>query len=314
MKLWSVGRRLRLNPRIIFTLLIALGTTLILLAIANHLEEWRDEFWSDVLLHLGTGLLVGTFLLILDRRFTEALQRVQDALSARVEQSMSKRVSIERDKAAEFAATGNYGPLVDLLVAARDIGSISRLGVRIPVTNTSLYLRATLDDVRLSPRTSAPTELPSRPAVVLIVESGDRRQIVRYDWDGEKTPAAVVLTLHDQLAQAGQTIPRTRFLAAAEATRQELADTLLIAILSRSGDDDSLKSIGRIFQKAAGSWYITSRGLENVRTGSLVSVEEIRKGSSPVPEGEAFSDREWDRVVSAAGEAWRADESTPPFW
>jgi hypothetical protein len=73
---------------------------MIVSAIMNYLLELRDILWSEPL-RLGTGLLVGAFLLIPGRRLSEARQEIQDALSARVERSLVNRASDERGRSTD---------------------------------------------------------------------------------------------------------------------------------------------------------------------------------------------------------------------
>ena len=102
----------------------ALGTTFILLAVTRDIHKPEPEFINALLLHLGTGLLVGAFLLILDRRFAEALQKVQDAFGGKVQRSLEDRASSDRASAVKFSESGDYKPLHDLMFMADSLGSI----------------------------------------------------------------------------------------------------------------------------------------------------------------------------------------------
>jgi hypothetical protein len=306
------------------------GLILIAIAVLLHVHEeepakLEDPFWQDVLLHVGAGLALSGVLFYFDRKFERVgrhiaeqtraglVQALDEHLDQRLGSVLARQDEDDDDAVRAFTSEGSFAALDALLTRATQLGTITKRGVRAAIPHTMLYLRVCSPNDALLPKALTLSEGTGVAAIECSIERSDRVEVKTFRWESTSSTDEVFLQLHDLLSQAGEVVNLRRFLQDAARLRDDLATTLHIAIESRTSDDASGRTVSRIYQRVTDDWFVTIKGLEQLSTGHLVSVDQLHRNRVAQPASFDGNAEEWRTVVDVARAAWRPNESVESF-
>ncbi len=299
------------------------GSLVIAGAVAIHLLTTIDIIWSELGLHIGTGILLFAVLFFLERQYVRrqvlthtapALAQVASVakqaadslrtIDLRLADALNQQDSDVRTRATQFETAGDHASLSSLLQRAQELGAIKRYGVRTSIPHTAYYLRVCRVDDDDPISGSAPGH--TSDAMRCVVERPDRTGVGELLWDRNTPADETFLRLRDIMAQDDQAP------SVYEATpiRSGLVDTLVLAIKSRTNTAEGLHPVGQILQLQSDHWVVTWDGLENLMSTEKYTIEQLRRRPSRKT-GEGSAPSNLDSAIEIARETWLPHDRDP---
>lgn len=308
-----------------------------IVAVATHLANgWADSnYWSSVLVNLGTTVLLAGFLVWLERRFVVTAQRVaaetatvvateaattvaQEAtrnLSARLD-SLQDRLQGEREERARqqdsavaaLSSEASRAAVVTALSTAADVGASTN---RVFVTAGSGP-----DAPVVAFELVVPDDEEDDLGLQLLVETGNgwHRTI---EWPIDEDPVRVLAHLETEIMRAGQGDRLRSFQA--DRLFSLLHAGLRDAIAGRRGDADAWRSTSTLLDVIDEDWIVSEVAVEHRLHGAVIGSEAypqmwfqgtIRPGTQP-PRPEWVDEQTWGWVLRRG--RLRLEKTTSPF-
>jgi hypothetical protein len=293
---------------------LSLGALFLLVAIGVHAVE--PEFWPEIFLHLAAGLALSAVLFYFDRKYEEEARETREnfrALRRHLDESLVREDQSDRTAVRTLSENASYQSLRRLLDRAAALGALPTVGVRGAVPESDLFVRVSLPDE--GPTAEDDDRKHDRHhggQVLCTVEHADRVEVARLVWKERDAPAAFLLSLRDHLSQAGYAGTSDDFVRESAGVCAEIAGTLAVAIDSRVGAGHA-SLVGKVFQRINRNWYVTTAGLENIRDGRHVDVEQLRTRRPPPIELDQDEIPVFPAIAESARQAWHASEWTVPL-
>jgi hypothetical protein len=269
-----------------------LAVVLIIVGVGLLAGGWRTHgFFSDLLLNIGTALLLLAPLLSLQRLLEARVTRVEKETSASVANLSSEVADVKREIAETTARLDQLGEattnrlrkaqdqdarafqqfeeapsatvLFALLERAKNLRAIAWDGVRVQVPGTwnRLRFRSNSDDEHLAPHLSVQ------------IEELDGRSLQEVLWEADQPADEFMLNVAEELQMLGEFRPDTF-----DATQifANLLSTLRLAIECRTGVGP-YSNIGDVIEIPNDQWIITTDGLYAPEASYFYPIGRVRE-------------------------------------
>lgn len=328
---------------VVFWTVVGLG---LLVAATALMNGWTDaQFWSSVLVNLGTTIFLAGFLVWLERRFvatartvareaattaateaanvaaeeaTRVLSERLDAIQDRFERHREAQVRKEDEKVAALADEVSYARVLEALTTAQHLGAIGA-----PLYATAgTSLAAPIIGVQTWWESGPSYVQHNEPELLGLIVSVDTdaypksQFLVQVEWSPDEDPVAVFGNLRSEMVRHGYG-PQSQLLDV-ETLFKNIRMGIKDAVAGRRGDAGSWQSPAPLLDVISPEWVVTSSGLEHRMHGLVAGKEKI--GTETIPGGRSFSPPptpewadadSWDEIVLRARRRVRAASS---FW
>lgn len=316
----------------------------LLIAATALVGGWADEqFWSSVLVNLGTTIFLAGFLVWLERRFvatartvakeaattaateaanvaaeqaTRVLSERLDAIQDRFERHREAQVREEDQKVEALTDEVSYDRVLEVLTTAQRLGAI---GAPLYVT-AGTTLAAPIVGIQVWWESGPSYYENDEPELLGLLLSVDTHAysnspfVVQVEWSPNDDPVAVFGELRSEMVRNGYGPQSQRIDVGAlfANLRQGIAD----AVAGRRGDADSWQSASPLLDVVSSEWVVTSSGLEHRSHGIVAPKGEIgtavipgAKPFSPPPAPEWAESESWDEIIMRARRRIRGSDS-----
>lgn len=308
-----------------------------IVAIATYLADgWTDSnYWSSVLVNLGTTVLLAGFLVWLERRFVDTAQRVAaetaavvateaattvaekatrnlsarlDSLQDRLQDEREERARQQDSAVAALSSEASRAAVVSALSTAADVGaSKNRVFVSAGIGRDAPVVAFEL---------SVPDGEEDDPGLQLLVETGQgwHRAV---EWPIDEDPVRVLAKLETEIMRAGQGDRLRSFQA--DRLFSLLHAGLRDAIGGRRGDEDAWRSTSTLLDVIDEDWVVSEAAVEHRLHGAVIGPDAypqvwfqgtVRAGSQP-RRPEWVDEQTWGRVLRRG--RLRLENTSSPF-
>jgi hypothetical protein len=295
--------RVRVGFVVLWTV-IGLG---LLVAATVLVGGWDDpQFWSSVLVNLGTTIFLAGFLVWLERRFvatartvakdaattaaseaatvaaeeaTRVLSERLDAIQDRFERHRAEQVERENSTVAGLAEEISFDQVLSAMTLAESMGAASSplfatagVGIDAPVVGIALAWE------EVPPYDPSPPEVEG--LVLSLDTTGyDTSYVVETNWSEDDDPVTVLGRLRTEMISVGYgpDSQRLEFDHFFENLRVGLED----GVAGRRGDVGSWRTSGRLLDIISKDWVISDNGVEHREHGVVASRNVLAAQSGP---------------------------------
>jgi hypothetical protein len=310
---------------------------LVLLAAATWLADgWRDgQFWSSVLVNLGTTIFLAGFLVWLERRLvattrtvakeaateaasaaatvaaeeaTRVLSERLDAVQERFEQQLADQVAKEDSAVSALSSDISYGSVFTAMTTAKDLGAArSELFVSAGESLDSPVVGVRLAIFQQEESFGVYSE-PQITGLELSVDTSllGSAYLVETEWDADDDPIEVFSRLRSEMVRVGYG-PEAKGLNVDRLFRN-LKVGLEDALAGRRGDDGAWRGRETLLDVISDDWIVSELGIEHRTHGLVAAAPPFRVQSTfwkpfvppPVPD---WTDEETWKIVTARARA-----------